>query len=90
MRVSSCRASIADGHRGCRITTDCRAPAGSGLGGSSTLGIALSAALDRHTSLSAYYSRSLRFRTDTAAIGVTYVLRPAPATEDTTMNELFR
>jgi len=34
----------------CRITTDCRAPAGSGLGGSSTLGIALAAALDRHTS----------------------------------------
>jgi len=33
----------------CRITTDCRAPAGSGLGGSSTLGIALAAALDRHT-----------------------------------------
>jgi len=34
----------------CRITTDCRAPAGSGLGGSSTLGIALATALDRHTS----------------------------------------
>lgn len=33
----------------CRITTDCQAPAGSGLGGSSTLGIALSAALDRYT-----------------------------------------
>ncbi|MGH9749257.1 MAG: hypothetical protein ACRD6R_04970 [Candidatus Polarisedimenticolia bacterium] len=34
---------------GCRITTDCRAPAGSGLGGSSALGIALAAALDRFT-----------------------------------------
>ncbi len=34
----------------CRITTDCQAPAGSGLGGSSTLGIALAAALDRYTS----------------------------------------
>jgi D-glycero-alpha-D-manno-heptose-7-phosphate kinase len=34
---------------GCRITTDCSAPAGSGLGGSSTLGIALAAALDRYT-----------------------------------------
>jgi len=31
----------------CRITTDCRAPAGSGLGGSSALGIALASALDR-------------------------------------------
>jgi D-glycero-alpha-D-manno-heptose-7-phosphate kinase len=34
----------------CRITTDCQAPAGSGLGGSSTLGIALASALDRYTS----------------------------------------
>jgi D-glycero-alpha-D-manno-heptose-7-phosphate kinase len=32
---------------GCRVTTDCQAPAGSGLGGSSTLGIALASALDR-------------------------------------------
>jgi D-glycero-alpha-D-manno-heptose-7-phosphate kinase len=31
----------------CRITTDCQAPAGSGLGGSSTLGIALASALGR-------------------------------------------
>src|SRR5438445_5470852 len=38
---------LAAGHRGCRITTDCQAPAGSGLGGSSTLGIARAAALDR-------------------------------------------
>jgi D-glycero-alpha-D-manno-heptose-7-phosphate kinase len=30
-----------------RVTTDCKAPAGSGLGGSSTLGIALASALDR-------------------------------------------
>ena len=41
-----------DGARGgpgpaCRITTDCQAPAGSGLGGSSALGIALASALDR-------------------------------------------
>jgi D-glycero-alpha-D-manno-heptose-7-phosphate kinase len=35
------------GGAGARIITDCRAPAGSGLGGSSTLGIALAAALDR-------------------------------------------
>jgi len=34
---------------GVRVTTDCAAPAGSGLGGSSTLGIALAAALDRFT-----------------------------------------
>src|SRR5437667_273441 len=33
----------------CRISTDCRAPAGSGLGGSSALGIALAKALDRYT-----------------------------------------
>src|SRR5882672_6588065 len=35
--------------RALRITTACRAPAGSGLGGSSTLGIALATALDRYT-----------------------------------------
>lgn len=34
---------------GCRITTSCQAPAGSGLGGSSALGIALASALVRHT-----------------------------------------
>jgi D-glycero-alpha-D-manno-heptose-7-phosphate kinase len=34
---------------GCRVTTDCQAPAGSGLGGSSTLGIALATALARYT-----------------------------------------
>jgi D-glycero-alpha-D-manno-heptose-7-phosphate kinase len=32
-----------------RVTTACRAPAGSGLGGSSALGIALGSALDRFT-----------------------------------------
>jgi D-glycero-alpha-D-manno-heptose-7-phosphate kinase len=35
--------------RACRIMTDCRAPAGSGLGGSSALGIALASALNRFT-----------------------------------------
>jgi D-glycero-alpha-D-manno-heptose-7-phosphate kinase len=35
------------GSPGLRVVTDCRAPAGSGLGGSSTLGIALASALDR-------------------------------------------
>ena len=34
----------------CEVTTECAAPAGSGLGGSSTLGIALAAALDRFVS----------------------------------------
>jgi galactokinase/mevalonate kinase-like predicted kinase len=40
--------AAARGGRSCRITTDCAAPAGSGLGGSSTLGIALASALDRY------------------------------------------
>jgi D-glycero-alpha-D-manno-heptose-7-phosphate kinase len=34
-------------HLSCRVTTSCMAPAGSGLGGSSTLGIALASALAR-------------------------------------------
>jgi len=44
-------APLADTGRagGCRVTTDCQAPAGSGLGGSSTLGIALASALARYT-----------------------------------------
>jgi D-glycero-alpha-D-manno-heptose-7-phosphate kinase len=37
------------GAASCRITTDCAAPAGSGLGGSSALGIALASALSRYT-----------------------------------------
>lgn len=36
-----------DGPLSCRITTECQAPAGSGLGGSSALGIALASALLR-------------------------------------------
>ncbi len=51
---------------------------------------ALDIPIDRHTTLSGYYSRSLRFRTDTAAIGLTYVLRPAPVTEDSPIDDLFR
>ena len=51
---------------------------------------ALDVPLDRHITFSGYYSRSLRYGTDTSAIGVTYVLRPAPATEDSAMDELFR
>jgi D-glycero-alpha-D-manno-heptose-7-phosphate kinase len=37
------------GRLSCRITTDCMAPAGSGLGGSSALGIALASVLNRYT-----------------------------------------
>jgi hypothetical protein len=51
---------------------------------------ALDVPLDRHITFSGYYSRSLRFRADTAAIGVTYVLRPVPSPEDTAIDELFR
>jgi hypothetical protein len=39
---------------------------------------ALDIPLNRHITLSGYYSRSLRLRTDTAAIGITYVLRGSP------------
>jgi hypothetical protein len=46
--------------------------------------------LDRHTSLSAYYSRSLRLRIDSAAFGVSYVLRaPSPPSEPS-LDDLFR
>lgn len=52
---------------------------------------ALDIPVDRHISFSGYYSRSLRLRYDTAAIGVTYVLRStAPAEDDNAINELFR
>lgn len=44
----------------------------------------------RQFTLSGYYNRSLRLRTDTAAIGISYVLRSTPNTEDTALNELFR
>ena len=45
----------------------------------------------RQFTLSGYYSRSLRIHTDTAAIGISYVLRSALATEDTiTWDDLFR
>ncbi len=47
--------------------------------------------VDRHINFSGYYSRSLRLRYDTAAIGVTYVLRPTATTEeDTAIDDLFR
>jgi len=46
--------------------------------------------LDSHFSLSGYYSRSLRLHTDTAAMGITYVLRAAPDTENDLIDDLFR
>ncbi len=47
--------------------------------------------VDSDITFSGYYSRSLRLRYDTAAIGVTYVLRPTATTEeDTAINDLFR
>jgi hypothetical protein len=51
---------------------------------------ALDVPLDSHITFSGYYSRSLRFRNDTAAIGVSYVLRGTPVTEDTPIDDLFR
>ena len=46
--------------------------------------------LDSHFSLSGYYSRSLRLHTDTAAIGITYILRAPPDSEDKLIDDLFR
>jgi hypothetical protein len=45
--------------------------------------------LNPNFTLSGYYSRSLRQHTDTAAIGISYVLR-STHTEDATVDELFR
>ncbi len=46
--------------------------------------------LNRHFTLSGYYSRSLRLHTDTTAVGLSYVLRSAPTTEDSAIDDLFR
>jgi hypothetical protein len=46
--------------------------------------------LNGHFTLSGYYSRSLRIHSDTAAIGLSYVVRSAPATEDAPIDTLFR
>jgi hypothetical protein len=51
---------------------------------------ALDVPLGGNVTLSGYYNHSLRFHTDTTAIGLTYVLRSTTAIEDTTMDELFR
>jgi hypothetical protein len=47
--------------------------------------------LDRHTSFSSYYSRSLRLHIDSVAFAVTYILRaPPPSPEDHSLDDLFR
>ncbi|HEX7159474.1 MAG TPA: hypothetical protein VF214_10690 [Edaphobacter sp.] len=47
--------------------------------------------IDAHTTLSGYYSRSLRRRTDTTGIGITWVIRPPqPAEEESSADDLFR
>ncbi len=46
--------------------------------------------LTRHTTFSAYYSRSLRIHNDTAAVGITYILRHAPAPETQAIQDLIR
>jgi hypothetical protein len=53
---------------------------------------ALDVPLNNNVTLSGYYSRSLRIHSDTAAIGITYVLRSAPPTDEsqTAMDDLFR
>ena len=51
---------------------------------------ALEIPLDRHTSISAYYSRSLRLRIDSVAFGVTYILRAPPLESEVSVDDLFR
>jgi hypothetical protein len=48
--------------------------------------------LDRRTTFSSYYSRSLRRHVDTVGVSMTFLLRGAQKEEgeETTMNELFR
>ena len=48
--------------------------------------------LDRHTTFSSYYSRSLRRHVDTAGISITFLLQGSPQEEgdDIPVNELFR
>jgi hypothetical protein len=51
----------------------------------------LGISIDPHTSLSGYYSRSLRRHNDTVGIGITWVIRPPQATEEEpSTDDLFR
>jgi hypothetical protein len=46
--------------------------------------------INRHTTLSGYYSHSLRLRTDTSSIGITYILRAPTEVDDLSLDELFQ
>jgi len=50
----------------------------------------LDIAVTPRTTLSGYYSRSLRRHTDTAAVTITYVLRGAPPPEEKSFDDLLR
>jgi hypothetical protein len=43
-----------------------------------------------HITFSGYYNRSLRFHSDNVSIGVTFVLRAPPSTDDAIIGELLR
>jgi len=52
---------------------------------------ALDIPINAHTTLSGYYSRSLRFRSDSAAIGISYVFRGTRSAEEAAAyDDLFR
>lgn len=46
--------------------------------------------MNRHIKFSGYYSHSLRLRTDTAAIGISYVLRAPAPVDDLPIDDLFQ
>jgi hypothetical protein len=46
--------------------------------------------LDRHTTLSSYYSRSLRLHIDSVAFGISYILRTPPPPAEDSLDDLFR
>jgi len=46
--------------------------------------------IDAHTTLSGYYSRSLRRHIDTVGMGVTWVIRPPRTEEELSTDDLFR
>jgi hypothetical protein len=51
---------------------------------------ALEIPIDRHTFVSAYYSRSLRLRIDSVGFGVTYILRAPLPEPEISADDLFR
>ena len=46
--------------------------------------------VSNHITFSGYYNRSLRFHSDNVSVGLTFVLRAPPSTEDAVINELLR